>query len=540
MRILRGVLRWFFAVNAAAFFLAVADVSTRHGSRHAALPWARTASLVGLGLVGALFTVAWWTNRRSSPITLWSRVSAIVSSVLILSEGVTILAYGGFSLTGSGLIEVAVGIAGIVVFSLRGAPPAIAPVGRGHGIAGDRASHFMEKVFTAVAIAAQFAGMRWWSTYAFVHGLPHHPGLVYVLAMLGISLFLVIIVHELGHAAVGLVLGMKLLGFRAGPLHWQLRQGKWEFEFQRKGIAFAGGGVRVVPTDLRQPRWQELCMIAAGPLANVWLGLLITGLLFVPGALPRSGWEFFTMTSTLSLVAAMTNLLPFRTKEGAYSDGARMLQLLTNSPMLDLYRALASASSTLVTERRPRDFDLAAIERVSPLIQEDFLRLHLRMLAANCLEDRGEVAEACASLAAADALFCHTQPKLTTEYHTVFVFNHAWLTRDAVAARSWWQRMEAQAAGEKKPQRLTMGYWQAKAALAWVEGRGGDALTALDQSDAAAQTLPRTGIYEAMRESNAKLRRELNACEPPHATKPIANRRFEQESGQRTWEPAIG
>jgi len=43
--------------------------------------------------------------------------------------------------------------------------------------------------------------------------------------------------------------------------------------------------------------------------------------------------------ASFSFLAAAFNLLPFRSATGSYSDGARILQLLTNSPVVEIQRA---------------------------------------------------------------------------------------------------------------------------------------------------------------------------------------------------------
>jgi len=55
-------------------------------------------------------------------------------------------------------------------------------------------------------------------------------------------------------------------------------------------------------------------------------------------------WRLVAFTASFCLIAAVTNLLPFMTEDGGYSDGARILQMVTNSPLDDRRRT---------TDRRP-------------------------------------------------------------------------------------------------------------------------------------------------------------------------------------------
>jgi hypothetical protein len=41
-------------------------------------------------------------------------------------------------------------------------------------------------------------------------------------------------------------------------------------------------------------------------------------------------WELLALIASFSLIAAVFNLFPFQSERGTYSDGARMLQLLSS------------------------------------------------------------------------------------------------------------------------------------------------------------------------------------------------------------------
>src|SRR5713101_4287069 len=49
---------------------------------------------------------------------------------------------------------------------------------------------------------------------------------------------------------------------------------KWEFQFEPKQILTPGGATSVVPAVTNFPDWAQLCMLAAGPFANVFTGVL--------------------------------------------------------------------------------------------------------------------------------------------------------------------------------------------------------------------------------------------------------------------------
>ena len=95
-------------------------------------------------------------------------------------------------------------------------------------------------------------------------------------------------VHELGHSAVGLALGMKLRAFVVGPFQWRIESGKWSFQFRPIAILQGGGGATGIVAPVADfPRERFVWMIAAGPLANLVTGVLALWLAFTaPAALP--------------------------------------------------------------------------------------------------------------------------------------------------------------------------------------------------------------------------------------------------------------
>lgn len=81
-----------------------------------------------------------------------------------------------------------------------------------------------------------------------------------------------------------------------------------------------------------------------------------------------------------SLGVCVFNLLPFKTRD-TYSDGANIYQLLSQGPGGDYHRVAAVVGATLVTPLRPRDFDIAMIQRAAQGIRDGRQALLLRLYA---------------------------------------------------------------------------------------------------------------------------------------------------------------
>jgi hypothetical protein len=399
----------------------------------------------------------------------------------------------------------AVGVSGLIVFSPRNLTvilseeTAVQP-----SFPGDGTNTLLDKMIPIFGIAGYLAGYYWWVRWAdaqeitMLHGIPFYFELLF-------AALVVALVHELGHAIVGKALGMRLRVFAVGPFRWYVREGKWEFQFVPSNIFAVGGATYVVPTTLEHFRPNQICMIAAGPLASLIGGAFaFCAAITAPKNPWEQAWHLLALIATLSLLASILNIIPFKAGT-AYSDGAQIYQLLSKGPWSDYHRTVTIVHSTLVTPLRPRDFDIEAIQRASSCIARGQRGLLLRLYACEHYLDCGRISDASDALAEAEAIYNESAQDLPTELHTPFVFGVAFLRRDAAGARLWWERMQS-----KKPTRFNVDYWLAYSALCWIENRLDEAQEAWQKCYALAQQLPKTGAYEFDRYRAHLLRQELD------------------------------
>ena len=232
-------------------------------------------------------------------------------------------------------------------------------------------------------------------------------------------------------------------------------------------------------------------MIAAGPIVN-----LLTGLIALYAALTAQGqsyeryWGFFAYFATISLLIFASNLIPMR-PETLYSDGARIYQHLKGGPWADLQRAISVAASTTVTNLRPRDYDIDAIQRAELHFTQGHQALLLRLLASSYYLDTGNNSQAAQAVEEAERIVLDSNLEIPAELCMALVFRTAFLRRDAEGARQWWERMEA-----KKPTHFGPDYWLAQCALFCVEGRRDEARESWQKGNLLVQKLPSAGDYE--------------------------------------------
>ena len=449
----------------------------------------------------------WSTRRPRATRSIW----AITGSLVLLVSGLFFLWRApGHTPAGPQLVLIIVGITGLLVFSQREAITASpATAAKRPRMPGDRTSPWVDRTVTLLFCAGAYASSRFWAGWSDAQGLASSSALgsigLILLAILATSAL-----HEFGHAMAAWSFNMKLLSFNAGPFQWRKRDGRWRFRFQGSGLVNLGGAISVVPTNARQPLWQDICMIAAGPAASICFGCVaLQATLGVRGTVYEPAWEFLANLASFCLIAAVLNLFPFRAEAGAYSDGARILQLLTDSPVAGLHRALSAVQSTLVTSRRMRDLDAEALQQTACMFAEHSSGLYLHLAAAQSYDDSGRLAEARAALAAADAAYDAFRIDLSAQLQTVFIYGHAYLNRDAVAARLWWGRME-----QNKPEDRNIHYWLARAALLWIEDSREEARQAWLKADADASYLPHFGAYGYDRHRCDLLRQKLDPIRP--------------------------
>jgi hypothetical protein len=154
---------------------------------------------------------------------------------------------------------------------------------------------------------------------------------------------------------------------------------------------------------------------------------------------------------------------------------------------------------------RPRNFDIAMVQRAAAAIAIGPEGLWLRLVQFECHLDRGETNQAAEALREAMKICDESASLIPAVLHTDLIFGASLVLRDAVATRQWWERMEA-----KKPTRFNVDYWRAKGALCWVEGNLLGANEAWAKCEAVAQKFPKAGLYEFDRHLNGLLREAID------------------------------
>jgi len=511
MNSVRRLLCWLFAISS-LLCLRIALSSILHiiHEPHRSLSFRILLVTEVFSVLATVFGIAWftiWTGKASGK---WWGIAASMTNVLFpLSLNI----YLRSPLLKHDLVLLAIGVAGLVAFSWpSGQIDSTARIHENLRIPADGTTDLVNRVGEFLIFASGLGAFFWWIGWLRTKGISRTHGDLYQFALITAAALVVTTLHEVGHTATGLALGMKLRAFVAGPFQWRIREGKWQFNFKLSAILSAEGATGVVAASADFPRWSYICMTAAGPLFNLLTGMLALWIAFTAKAdSPLQASGIVALCGAWSLAAGASNLVPFRTGDD-YSDGAQIYQFFSDGPWADYHRAISVVVSSLVTPLRPKDYDIEAIQRIARSFIQGRRALLLRLFACNHFFDRGLLHEAEKALAEAESIYHQSATDIPAELHTLFVFANAYLRRDAAAAREWWARMEA-----KKPTHFNVDYWRAYSALQWSEGDIKEANEAWEKSNELARQLPKAGAYEFDRYCCSKLRQALDEV--------VANRR---------------
>jgi hypothetical protein len=450
---------------------------------------------VSLAFAAVFSAAAWMGLTGKASARSWS----IAASVLMILLSLFVITYIHPTHLISALwTAAALGYAGLAVFARREPEPAAVPKPASHAtLPGDGTHAIGSKVAALAAAIGAIEGTSHWSAWAAAHGLSlHNSPTVYVQYLF--TVLLVLFIHEGGHAGAGLLLRMKLVTFIVGPFRWWREDGRWRFEFRALDIISFLGGAAVVPADMDNFRIRKFAQVAAGPIASLFTGALaVVAMLHAPNHAWAAEWRVIAYFATISLVVALLNFIPFKIGSG-YSDGAKLYQLSREGLWADYHRLVAAIHATKVTALRPRDYDIATVERAAGTIACGADELNMHLCAYAHYLDNGQLAEARAALLKAETLCNESSLEPSDQWYSEFVFAIAFLRRDAAAARSWWNRMLSRESLKNNEPRM-QSRLASRAALLLSEGRLAEAAEVWKKADAWARKLPKAGASDAQR-----------------------------------------
>lgn len=197
-----------------------------------------------------------------------------------------------------------------------------------------------------------------------------------IIALLFIpAFFLVIAVHEGGHAIAGKWVNFEFRLYIVGPFMWEKEETGWVFKWN-KNANVSGGLVVCLPRSTENLAKRFAIYALGGPTASLlltalaWCLRLLIKATTTPDALFwKTMASFLGLLAFLSLIIFLATIIPMHTA-GFYTDGARAIRFLrggdTSRFELLLMKILTSSSAGM----RPRSLDRAEIDEALELAQK--------------------------------------------------------------------------------------------------------------------------------------------------------------------------
>jgi hypothetical protein len=197
-----------------------------------------------------------------------------------------------------------------------------------------------------------------------------------------LALFVTIIVHELGHAVAGWVVGMRLLMIYSGPVRLVREAGRLRWRVNTRSPA--PGQVAMVPLTEKNLPKQVLWLLMGGVLANFLIGILFLAAmwtfnapsvewlrLFERGEAPAEYWMPVNITSLcLAILAvwnlgtAVINLIPGTLTPKLATDGTHLLWYRQYGALPLRYYLAMALWEICYLGVRPRLWDPVTLEKL--------------------------------------------------------------------------------------------------------------------------------------------------------------------------------
>lgn len=221
------------------------------------------------------------------------------------------------------------------------------------------------------------------------------------IAVFLVSLFLLVILHEAGHLAFGLMSGYRFVSFRIFNFTFIKLDGR--LRVKRFSVASTGGQCLLMPPDKPLSEIPIFWYHLGGVAANLLALLLVSPLLCLDlPPLTRTSLVIFCLTD---LFLILTNGIPMRL--GGIANDAHNVLELSRNPRSKRAMVLQLRINALAQEGvRPKDMPAAWFETPADLDYKNALEVSLPLMTASRLVDQMAWEDA---YAAFDTLYAHRE-----------------------------------------------------------------------------------------------------------------------------------
>lgn len=316
----------------------------------------------------------------------------------------------------------------------------------------------------------------------------------FFLPLLGIALFPVVAIHELGHITAGLIVGLQFKRLVVGPLMITASPQGLKFSLYRD---FSFGGLTGMGIRrLGRLRSKLAIQVAGGPFASLISGLvgavvirygLIGSINFIVQAV-----EVFVV---MSIFAGLLNLAPFWLRNGLASDGKKLLWLLTSKEKTCRWIYILALQMQLDSGVRPKDMKSTWIARACAVRDESPFELSVLWIAYVAAQDQEQTEQAAQRLEACLQQFAVASPQYRNLLLMEAAIFQAWNRENLEKADIWHAR--ACESGRSDPLNLT----RLDISMNWARRRYDEALSAWQKGFDQIERLPASASKDLSRQS---------------------------------------
>ena len=260
--------------------------------------------------------------------------------------------------------------------------------------------------------------------------------LIWLLAMMPLSFFLAIAVHELGHLVAALAGGFRFRVLTLGPWSIIATRDRWQFRFSPSALALLSGQQISSPPAGGASDRQFVVYLLGGGMANLLHGALA---LWCASALAGSPVLVANLLvfAFFNLFLGVLNLLPLSTQAGVRTDGHQIRALLRGGDNAVRFRALFDVVADMYAGVRPRDWSRDVINALGrgDVNELELLLAHLVRLQAG--HDRGDIDEAARAAAQIEAHYEHVPVAMRGQYAAELAYFFGVVIDDAAKARRY-------------------------------------------------------------------------------------------------------
>ena len=257
-----------------------------------------------------------------------------------------------------------------------------------------------------------------------------------------LTLFVVIAIHELGHVAGGLAVGFHFQRVRIGPLTLAKSSQGVRFSFQR--ISEFDGIALMRTQKLQKLRQKFAIYIAAGPCANLFSALclwpLLASQLFC--TLPHAIRQWLQVLAALSIFVASVNLIPYRRRNGMFTDGYRLLSFVTSKVKTRRLLSILALKMQTHSGVRLRDLKRTWIAHSCTIPDQSVDALQAFWIAYLADNDRKDAERAAQNLEKCMERFEIASVELQKLLLMEAAIFQAWFRNDEQKAKCWSQKSE--------------------------------------------------------------------------------------------------